>query len=31
MEIATIDGAGHFLHRDKPDEVSKLLVDWFAV
>jgi len=30
MEIATVEGAGHFLHREKPDDVSKLLVDWFA-
>jgi pimeloyl-ACP methyl ester carboxylesterase len=30
LEIAYVDGTGHFLHREKPDEVSKLLVDWFA-
>ena len=30
MEIATVEGTGHFLHREKPDEVSKLLVDWLA-
>ncbi|MGZ4212581.1 MAG: alpha/beta fold hydrolase [Actinomycetota bacterium] len=30
MEVAYVDGTGHFLHREKPDEVSKLIVDWLA-
>ena len=30
MEIAYVEGAGHFLHRDKPDDVSKLIIDWLG-
>jgi pimeloyl-ACP methyl ester carboxylesterase len=30
LEISVVEGTGHFLHLEKPDEVSKLLVDWFA-
>jgi len=30
MEVVTVEGTGHFLHRERPDDVSKLLVDWFA-
>jgi pimeloyl-ACP methyl ester carboxylesterase len=30
MEIATVEGTGHFLHREKPGEVAKLIVNWFA-
>jgi pimeloyl-ACP methyl ester carboxylesterase len=30
MEVAYVDGTGHFLHREKPDEVSKLILDWLA-
>jgi pimeloyl-ACP methyl ester carboxylesterase len=31
VEVAFVGGAGHFVHREKPDEVSKLIVDWLAV
>jgi len=30
MEVSYVDGTGHFLHREKPDEVSKLIIDWLA-
>jgi len=23
-----VEGAGHFLHVEKPDEVNRLIVDW---
>ena len=29
-EWATIDGAGHFLHREKPAEVNRRILDWLA-
>jgi pimeloyl-ACP methyl ester carboxylesterase len=25
-----VEGAGHFLHREKPDEVNRLVLDWLA-
>jgi pimeloyl-ACP methyl ester carboxylesterase len=25
-----VDGAGHFVHRDAPDEFNRLLLDWLA-
>jgi pimeloyl-ACP methyl ester carboxylesterase len=25
-----VEGAGHFVHRERPDEVTRLLLDWFA-
>ena len=28
LEMATIDGAGHWLQQDRPEEVNALLVDW---
>jgi pimeloyl-ACP methyl ester carboxylesterase len=31
VEVAYVEGTGHFLHREKPDEVSKLIVDWLAL
>jgi pimeloyl-ACP methyl ester carboxylesterase len=31
VEIAVVEGTGHFLHREKPNEVSKLIVDWLAL
>ena len=27
-EWTTIEGAGHFLHREKPEEVNRLVLDW---
>jgi pimeloyl-ACP methyl ester carboxylesterase len=27
-EWAVVDGAGHFMHREKPDEVNRLVLDW---
>jgi pimeloyl-ACP methyl ester carboxylesterase len=30
MEVSYVDGTGHFLHREKPNDVSKLIVDWLA-
>ena len=28
VETVRIDGAGHFLHQEKPDEVNRVLLDW---
>lgn len=28
--VEVIDGAGHFLHLERPDEVARLLLDWFV-
>jgi pimeloyl-ACP methyl ester carboxylesterase len=25
-----VEGAGHFVHRERPDEVNRLLIDWFG-
>lgn len=25
-----VEGAGHFLHREKPDEVNRLILDWLV-
>jgi pimeloyl-ACP methyl ester carboxylesterase len=27
-EWRIVEGAGHFLHREKPDEVNRLILDW---
>jgi pimeloyl-ACP methyl ester carboxylesterase len=29
-EWGTVDGAGHFLHREKPEAVNRELLDWFG-
>ena len=29
-ESATVEGAGHFLHRERPDTVNALLLNWFC-
>lgn len=29
-EWATVEGAGHFMHREKPDEVNRLVLDWLG-
>lgn len=29
-EWAVVEGAGHFLHREKPEEVNRLILDWLG-
>jgi pimeloyl-ACP methyl ester carboxylesterase len=29
-EWTTVEGAGHFLHREKPDAVNRLVLDWLG-
>ena len=29
-EWTTVEGAGHFMHREKPDEVNRLILDWLG-
>lgn len=29
-EWAIVEGAGHFLHRERPDEVNRAILDWLA-
>lgn len=29
-EWTTVEGAGHFLHREKPEEVNRLVLDWLG-
>ena len=26
-----VDGAGHFLHREKPAQVTRLVLDWLGM
>ena len=28
LELARVEGAGHFLHQEKPDEINRRLLDW---
>jgi pimeloyl-ACP methyl ester carboxylesterase len=28
LRVTRIDGAGHFLHQEKPEEVNRILLDW---
>ena len=30
LQVARIQGAGHFLHQEKPEEINALLLDWLA-
>ena len=30
LRVARVEGAGHFLHQEKPDEVNRLLLDWWS-
>jgi pimeloyl-ACP methyl ester carboxylesterase len=30
-EWAIVDGAGHFLHRERPEEVNRLILDWIRL
>jgi pimeloyl-ACP methyl ester carboxylesterase len=30
METIYVEGTGHFIHRERPEEVSKLIIDWLA-
>ena len=30
LRIERVEGAGHFLHQEKPDEVNRILLDWLA-
>lgn len=29
-EWTTVEGAGRFLHREKPEEVNRLVLDWLG-
>ncbi len=29
VEVERIEGAGHFAHQEKPEEINALLLDWF--
>ena len=29
-EWSIVEGAGHFLHREKPEEVNRLILDWLG-
>jgi pimeloyl-ACP methyl ester carboxylesterase len=30
LRIERVEGAGHFLHLEKPDKVNQILIDWFT-
>lgn len=29
-QLRIVDGAGHFLHLERPDEVNRLVLDWLS-
>ena len=30
LEVAIVEGAGHFVHQEKPDVVNRLVLDFLA-
>ena len=28
LEVFRMEGAGHFLHQEKPDDFNEMLLDW---
>jgi pimeloyl-ACP methyl ester carboxylesterase len=30
VEVSRVEGAGHFLHQEKPDEINRQLLDWLS-
>ncbi len=30
LQVTRLDGAGHFLHQEEPDEVNRILLDWLS-
>lgn len=30
LRVERVAGAGHFVHEEKPDEINRLLIEWFA-
>ena len=30
LEVRRVEGAGHFLHQEKPDEVNAAMVEWLS-
>ena len=30
IEVAVVDGAGHFVHQERPDAINALLINWLS-
>jgi pimeloyl-ACP methyl ester carboxylesterase len=30
VDVSRVEGAGHFLHQEKPDEINRQLLDWLS-